>query len=441
MCSRDDKELHMAGIVSGAADKAKQTGEDAADQAKDTAEGAADTAKDAAGGATSSLREQVVGSFTNAARDILGPPLQQMSQQAAEQAANYAKEQAPKLLKEVVLPQAMKTVGADKPGDIAKMGVGKVGEAISGAGGITGLAGKLMSKIGGGGKGGGNATGYGVKRRMPVQQDLMVSVNVEDAFKGWTEYKRWTEYMFRANTVDFQVQDEEDGEARVKVLEKMWMFKRPFTAQIDSQVPNEHIRWRATEGTKHVGTIAFHELAKNLTLISVNVDHGPAGPIEKIARGARFDKRAIRADLHRFKGWIEMKTPEDIDDMDGWLGTIQGGKIVQTHEDYLAEHEEEQDERDQDEEPQDEAEEQEPADDEEEDDSQADEEWDEEEEEEDEEDYEDEEEAEEEGDTEADTESDEDVNADEEEPGPKLKQLARKRAAKKPSARRRRSRS
>jgi uncharacterized membrane protein len=266
-----------------------------------------------------------------------------LSTEAAEQAANYAKREAPKLLKEQVLPLIMKQVGADNPGDIAKQGIGLVGDQLKDAGGLTGLAGKMLSKVKGGGKGGGAATGYGVKRRMPIQQDVFVSVSVEDAYKGWTEYKRWTEFMFRVNQVDSQIEDEEEGEARVKVTEKMWMFKRPFTALVESQIPNEHIRWKSTDGTKHVGTIAFHELGDRLTLISVNVDHAPSGPIEKIARGARFDKRAIRADLHRFKGWIEMKSPEDIEEIEGWFGTIESGKITQTHEEYLDEQEEQGD--------------------------------------------------------------------------------------------------
>lgn len=249
------------------------------------------------------------------------------------------------MLKEMVLPKVMDAVGADTPGDITKKGIGIVGDQIKDSGGIGGMIGKVMSKVGGGGKGkgGGVATGYGVKRRMPVQQDMFVSVSVEDAYKGWTEYSRWTEFMFRANTVDFNAEQEEGGEVRVKITEKMWGFKRPFTALVDSQVPNEHIRWKATEGTKNVGVIAFHELGDRLTLISVNVDHGPAGPVEKIARGARFDKRAIRSDLHRFKGWIEMKTAEDIEDIEGWMGTVENGKIVQTHDEYLDEQEEQGD--------------------------------------------------------------------------------------------------
>ena len=143
---------------------------------------------------------------------------------------------------------------------------------------------------------------------MPVQQHVYVSVPVTDAYNGWTEYKQWPRYMHRANQVDAQV---DDREVRVKVTEKMWGFKRPFTAEVVTQRPDEQIKWNATEGTKHTGVINFHELGPRLTLIELNLDHSPSGPLEKIARGARFTKRAVRADFHRFQGWIEMKKAGD----------------------------------------------------------------------------------------------------------------------------------
>jgi hypothetical protein len=57
--------------------------------------------------------------------------------------------------------------------------------------------------------------------------------------------------------------------------------------------------------------------------------------MEKLARGARFVKRAVRADFHRFQGWIEMKSEEELDEFEGWRGTIEGGQIVTSHEDAL----------------------------------------------------------------------------------------------------------
>jgi uncharacterized membrane protein len=310
---------------SGTASRARQ-------RVRDTAEQGSEQVKEQANGATGSLTGEILGSFSDAAKDILGPAVQQMSAQAAERAAAFARERGPALVKDELLPKVMESAGVDNPGDLAKMGIGRAGEMISGAGGITGVAGKLMSKLGGG-KGGGNATGWGQKRRMPVQQDVFVSVAVEDAYRGWTEYKRWSEYVHRANLVD--PQPEEDS-FRLKVTEKMWGFKRPFTAEVVSQKPNHHIRWRSTEGTKHVGVIAFHSLGEHLTLISVNIDHAPSGLlVERMARGFRFSKRAIRADLHRFKGWIEHKSDDEIAEIEGWLGTIEGGQVTVSHEDGM----------------------------------------------------------------------------------------------------------
>jgi outer membrane biosynthesis protein TonB len=161
---------------------------------------------------------------------------------------------------------------------------------------------------------------------------------VKDAFNGWTEYKQWPKYMHRANQVDPQI---DEKQARVRVTEKMWGFKRPFTAEIVEQRPDEHIKWNSAEGTKHTGVINFHELGPRLTLIEVNLDHAPSGLVEKFARGNRFVKRAVRADLHRFQGWIEMKSEDELAELEGWRGTIEGGQITKSHEDTVEEEEQE----------------------------------------------------------------------------------------------------
>jgi len=342
-------------------DKVREQGDEAASDAQETADEARDTAETAgtngAGKATDAA-EKTTGGIKGAASEILLDPIKEQVREAVQQAAKeilapalqsaskqafaYAAKQGPEMVKQAV-PTVLDKAGVDSPQDLVKKGVSTVGDAVSDAGGVGGMIGKVVSKVGGkGGKGGGNATGYGVKRRMPIQQDIFVSLPLDLTYTAWTEYKRWPEFMFRANQVDPQVEDEEGGNARLKVTEKMWGFKRPFTAEVVEQHPDEYIRWRSVDGTKHVGVISFHDLGPRLTLISVNIDHGPSGPIEKIARGARFDKRAIRADLHRFKGWVEHRDPDDLENMEGWRGTIEGGEIVQTHEDALAEQQEEQ---------------------------------------------------------------------------------------------------
>lgn len=314
---------------------------DAVDGATDKVGDTAKDAKDTADDATSSLRDATIGAFTSAARDILGPAIQQMSKQAAEQAAEYAKEQGPKLVKEQVLPQVMKSAGVGDASDLPKAALGKAGEMISGAGGITGVAGKLMSKIGGG-KGGKKAaaTGYGQGRRIMIQQVQYVPVNVKDCYRAWTE-SEWPEYMHRVNTLDRQIEEED---ARYSIGIKGFWFKKNFTAQVQEQVPFKYIVWSTTQGNiKNTGRVSFFEVGEDLTLMTLNLDMAPSGLKEKWVRGFRYHKRGVRSDFHRFAAWLQMRTPDQLLDMEGWLGTIEGGKITQTHEEYVEEHEEEQD--------------------------------------------------------------------------------------------------
>jgi uncharacterized membrane protein len=307
-----------------------QTG-DAAEEPAGQAEDAAGQAEEAASGADGPVQE-LKDEVREAVLEILRPA----ARQAASSAAQYAVSKGPELVAKNVMPSVMKAGG---PGGLAKQAISKGGEALSGAGGVagvagkvTGAAGKLLSKLGGG-KGAGDAAGWGQNRRMPVQQFVYVSVPLKRAYTGWTEYQRWPEYMHRANQVDPEL---DDDKVRLKVTEKMWGFTRPFTAEVISQRPDEHIKWRSTEGTKHTGVINFHELGPRLTLIELNLDHSPSGPVEKVARGARFVKRAVRADFHRFQAWIEMADDEELE---GWRGTIEDGEIVKSHEEAVEEEE------------------------------------------------------------------------------------------------------
>jgi uncharacterized membrane protein len=292
-----------------------------------------DGAKHGGNGARETVAHELRQAMRDAALEVLGPA----AREATSSAAKYAVSKGPEIVTKHVMPAVWNASG---PGGLVQQARSKGVEALSEMGGIAGVAGKLMSKLGGKGKGGGGAaTGWGHNRRMPVQQVIYVSVPIKYAYNGWTEYKQWARYMHRANQVDAQFNDQE---ARIKVTEKMWGFKRPFTAEVVTQRPDEHIKWNSTEGTKHMGVVNFHELGPRLTLIEVNLDHAPSGPVEKLARGARFVKRAVRADFHRFQGWIEMKSDEELAELEGWRGTIEGGRVLMSHEDAVEEEQREE---------------------------------------------------------------------------------------------------
>jgi uncharacterized membrane protein len=176
----------------------------------------------------------------------------------------------------------------------------------------------------GGGSGGtkGGAIGVGKGRRMPVQQSVDVGVPLDTVYNQWTQLEVWPEFMHRVT----RVTQEEPGTVSFAV--KVWGTTKEFTAEIETQRPGERIKWRVTQGMNHTGVVTFHELGPRLTRVLVDLDIDPGSLLEKAARGMRHVKRAARADLHRFKAFIEMQEVET----GAWRGVIEDGELVEDHD-------------------------------------------------------------------------------------------------------------
>jgi hypothetical protein len=156
-----------------------------------------------------------------------------------------------------------------------------------------------------------------------VQQSVDVAVPVETAYNQWTQFEDWPEFMHRVTTVT------QEDDCTVSFATKIWGKKKEFKADIETQRPDERIKWKVSQGITHTGVVTFHELAPRLTRIELNVDVDPGSLIEKAARGMRHIKRAMRADLHRFKAFIEMQELET----GAWRGVIEDGELVDEHDD------------------------------------------------------------------------------------------------------------
>ena len=226
--------------------------------------------------------------------------------------------------------KAAKTMG-DQVGGKLKEGVS---EKVDEAGGAGGLVKEAASGLlpGGGDSGGGKGgmPGVGKGRRMPVQQSVDVAVPVETAYNQFTQFEDWAEFMHRVTRVT------QEDDCTVSFATKIWTRTREFKAEIETQRPDERIKWKVSQGITHTGVVTFHELAPRLTRIELNMDVDPGSLIEKAARGMRHVKRAARADLHRFKAFIEMQELET----GAWRGVIEDGELVEEHpEDYDQERE------------------------------------------------------------------------------------------------------
>jgi uncharacterized membrane protein len=204
-------------------------------------------------------------------------------------AATVAARKAPELLRERVMPR-LEERGADEAAKVGK----RAARNVEGEGGMVGaVAGKAREKLGGAG-------GKQKTRRLPIQRWTDVAVPVQEAYDKWTQFEEFPKFMHRVVSV------EQKDEGHVAWEEKIWFSKRQWEGEITDRRKNDRIAWKTTKGTSHSGIVSFHKLDTNLTRVLVTMDFQPSGMIEKMASGLRFAKRAVQADLARFKAYCEL---------------------------------------------------------------------------------------------------------------------------------------
>jgi len=201
----------------------------------------------------------------------------------------------------------------------------KVGSKIDDAGGPSGILKDTVKSalpFGGGGGTKNDAQGVGKGRRMPIQQSVDIGLPLETVYNQWTQFQEWPKFMHRVKRVT------QEDPRQVSFAVKIWGKTKEFTADIETQRPDDRIKWKTTEGMTHSGVVTFRELGPNLTRVLLSFDVDPGGLLEKYARGARYVKRAARADLHRFVAFIEMLEHET----GAWRGRIEDGEVVEDHD-------------------------------------------------------------------------------------------------------------
>jgi uncharacterized membrane protein len=308
----------------------------AAGQAKDTVESAA---QDPTGNLKTVLREaqkiitdEVKAGITQAATEAVAPAARQAATSAVVYMANKAPGLVTNVVKESVAPRLKEAGGAKAvagsvlgrfPGLVTKF-PGVLAKGPAGA--IGGAIGSMFTRGGrgkGGGGDGGNLSGVGRGRRLPMQAAIDVSVPAEVAYNQWTQFEEFPKFMFRVERI------EQKDDTHLVWHEKIWGVRRQWEAEIVEQRPNERIVWKSLSGPQHVGVINFHQLHDpRLSRVQVNLDFQPTGLIEKTGRGWRATIRALDTDLQRFKAFVEMKEAAS----GAWRGRVKDGEVQQEEE-------------------------------------------------------------------------------------------------------------
>ena len=209
-------------------------------------------------------------------------------------AATYAVRKGPELLKGKLEQEGGK--------EATKVGKQAAQRLKSDGGAVGKIAGKAAEKLGGGG---GDSSGK--TRRLPIQRWTDIAAPIDVVYQRWTEFEEFPKFMHRVLNV------KKEDRNKVSWEEKIWFSRRQWEGEITQRRKNDRIAWKTTKGTSHSGVISFHKLDTNLTRVMVDMDFQPSGMIEKMASGLRFVKRAVEADLARFKAYVEMSEAKGLE--------------------------------------------------------------------------------------------------------------------------------
>jgi len=184
---------------------------------------------------------------------------------------------------------------------------------------------------GGKGKGGGKQK----LKLTNIVESIEVGVPIRLAYNQWTTYPDFPTFTKKVENAD---PDEKDEEYKVNWRAQIFFSHREWEATITDQRPDERIVWRSKGPKGHVdGAVTFHELAPSLTKIVLVLEYHPQGMFEHTGNLWRAQGRRARLELKHFQRHVMAHALLHPDDVEGWRGTIEDGKIVKDHETALDE--------------------------------------------------------------------------------------------------------
>jgi uncharacterized membrane protein len=145
-----------------------------------------------------------------------------------------------------------------------------------------------------------------------VTESVDVHVPLHTAYNQWTQFSDFPKFMEGVEEVN-QVTDTMTH-WRVKVAG----VTKEFDAQITEQIPDERVAWHSIEGPDHAGVVTFHRMSEDSTRVTTQMDVDPEGFIENVADKSGMLKRRAKADLKRFKEFIERRGRET----GAWRGNV-----------------------------------------------------------------------------------------------------------------------
>ena len=146
-----------------------------------------------------------------------------------------------------------------------------------------------------------------------VEETVDVAVPVRTAYNQWTQFESFPQFMSGVESVT-QLTDTTNH-----WVTKVGGVQREFDTEIVDQEPDDRIAWRSTDGKSHAGIIRFTPLDANHTSVKVHFEWAPETVTEKAGAALKIDEMQVKADMRKFKDFIESRGSET----GAWRGEVE----------------------------------------------------------------------------------------------------------------------
>lgn len=134
-----------------------------------------------------------------------------------------------------------------------------------------------------------------------VEKTVKVNVPISTAYNQWTQFEEFPAFMEGVEEVTQLDERRLHWKADVGGKVKEW------DAEIQEQVPDSRIVWRATDGSENAGIVRFHSAGPDATEIQLQMSYVPESFSETVGDKLGFMSRRVEGDLERFREFIESR--------------------------------------------------------------------------------------------------------------------------------------
>lgn len=153
-----------------------------------------------------------------------------------------------------------------------------------------------------------------------VEETIEVNAPLRAVYNQWTQFEQFPMFMEGVKQVE-QITDQ-----TLKWVAEIAGVQRQWLAAILEQIPDQKVAWAATEGATNAGAVYFSPLAAGKTFVRLVLEYEPEGFVEKAGDWLKIVQAQAKADLERFKTFIEGRGLET----GGWRGAVNAGAAVGT---------------------------------------------------------------------------------------------------------------